>query len=139
MRFKPTDKRGQASAMKLLLGQFTAFAGVGVIATSVHYALLVALVELAGLSAVTGALVGFCAGGLVSYVLNRRHTFHSERPHAEATWRFAVVVAVSFFLTYVFMTVFVSIAGIPYLLAQVATTGIVMMWGFAAHRAWTFA
>ena len=28
--------------------------------------------------------------------------------------------------------------GAPYLLAQVATTGIVMLWSFTANRWWTF-
>ena len=69
--------------MKQLLRQFATFAGVGFIATSVHYTLLIGLVELAGVSAVTGALIGFCAGGLVSYGLNQSRTFRSNRPHAE--------------------------------------------------------
>lgn len=125
--------------MHILLRQFSVFAGVGFIATSVHYALLIALVEIAGVSAVTGALVGFCAGGLVSYALNRSHTFRSSRPHEEAAWRFAIVVAVSFGLTYVLMTFFVEIIGVQYLLAQAVTTLIVMLWGYAAHKTWTFA
>ena len=28
--------------------------------------------------------------------------------------------------------------GIAYLAAQVVTTGIVMLWSFLAHKAWTF-
>lgn len=125
--------------MKLLLRQFAIFAGVGFIATSIHYTLLIGLVELAGISAVTGALIGFCAGGVVSYGLNRSRTFRSSRPHEEAAWRFTVVVVVSFGLTYVLMKLLVEGANIPYLLAQMVTTGIVMLWGFGAHKVWTFA
>jgi putative flippase GtrA len=45
---------------------------------------------------------------------------------------------VGFGLTFLFMSLLVNWAGIPYLAAQVATTGIVMFWSFAAHRIWTF-
>jgi putative flippase GtrA len=125
--------------MTHLLRQFSAFAGVGLVATTIHYAVLIGLVEIAGLSAVAAALTGFGVGGAVSYGLSRRHVFRSERRHEEAIWRFGLVVAVSFGLTYLFMSLFVTIGGIPYLLAQAATTGIVMLWSFAAHRMWTFA
>jgi putative flippase GtrA len=29
-------------------------------------------------------------------------------------------------------------ARVPYLLAQMVTTGIVLFWNFAAHKLWTF-
>ncbi len=118
--------------------QFTAFALVGVLATLLHYAVLIALVELAQWRAVPAALVGYVAGGVVSYILNRRLTFASERPHAQATWRFALVAFVGFCLTYGLMHVFVERLGAPYLPAQVVTTCLVMFVSFAANRSWTF-
>jgi putative flippase GtrA len=125
-------------SMTFLFRQFSSFVVVGFIATGVHYMLLIGLVELAGISAVAAALVGFLAGGTVSYGLNRRHVFRTELPHAAAVSRFTLVAGVGFGLTYIFMSLFVRAAGIPYLPAQVATTGIVMLWNFAAHRMWTF-
>ncbi|WP_026608536.1 GtrA family protein [Methylocapsa acidiphila] len=125
--------------MTALLRQFSSFAGVGFIATAVHYCVLIGLVQFAGLGPVVAALAGYSAGGAVSYGLSRRCVFHSARPHDEAAWRFAVVVSVGFGLTYLLMSLFVSVAGFPYLPAQVVTTGAVMLWNFAAHRVWTFA
>jgi putative flippase GtrA len=125
-------------SMTFLFRQFSSFVVVGVIATGVHYALLIGLVEIAGISAVGAALVGYGAGGMVSYGLNRRLTFRTALPHEAAVSRFMLVAAVGFGLTYVFMSLFIHVAGIPYLLAQVATTGIVMFWSFAVHRMWTF-
>lgn len=84
------------------------------------------------------ALIGYSAGGTVSYALNRRHVFRSTAPHEVAASRFAVVTAVGFGLTYLFMAFLVQRAKVPYLPAQVATTGIVLVWNFAAHRMWTF-
>jgi putative flippase GtrA len=124
--------------MTFLFRQFSSFVMVGIVATGVHYALLIGLVELGGISAVAAALVGYGAGGTVSYGLNRHLTFRTKLPHEVAVSRFTLVAAVGFALTYIFMSLFIHAAGIPYLLAQVATTGIVMLWSFAAHRIWTF-
>lgn len=118
--------------------QFTAFFGVGVVAAIVHYGLLIGLVELGGARPVGATLLGYVAGGVVSYGLNRRLTYASDRPHGEATWRFAVVAFVGFLLTGLFMQVFTGRLGAPYLPAQIVTTGIVLFWSFLAHRLWTF-
>src|SRR5271165_6191478 len=99
--------------------QFFAFAGVGFIAASVHYGTLVGLVEFAGWHAVRAALIGYAAGGIISYGLNRRQVFGSDRPHREAGWRFAGVAAVGFCFTYAFMHVFVDWLALPYLPAQI--------------------
>jgi putative flippase GtrA len=121
-----------------ILRQITSFAGVGVAAAVVHYGLLIGLVEIAGWAAVPATLVGYAGGGIVSYGLNRRHTYRSDRPHAEAGWRFAVVAGVGFLLTWGAMALFVERFGLPYLPAQVVTTGLVLVWSFLAHKLWTF-
>jgi putative flippase GtrA len=118
--------------------QISVFALVGVVATLLHYGVLVALVEFAQSPPVMAALCGYVVGGIVSYGLNRRHTFASDRPHEEATWRFALVAFVGFCLTYGFMRLFVTRLGAPYLPAQMVTTGIVFFWSFLANRLWTF-
>jgi putative flippase GtrA len=118
--------------------QITAFAGVGVIAAAVHYGLLVGLVEIGRWSAVPATLVGYVGGGVVSYRLNRRHTYRSNRPHEEAGWRFAVVAGVGFGITWLCMAVLHGRFGLQYILAQVATTLIVMAWSFVAHKYWSF-
>jgi putative flippase GtrA len=121
-----------------LFRQFSSFVAVGFIATVVHYSFLIGLVEIAGVSAVTAALMGYGAGGTVSYLLSRRHVFRSHAPHDEAVSRFVIVAAVGFGLTYVFMSLLVHGARVPYLPAQIVTTGILLLWNFAAHRIWTF-
>jgi putative flippase GtrA len=71
-------------------------------------------------------------------VLNRRHTFASDRPHQEATWRFALVAGLGFCLTYGFMGLFVDRLEAPYLPAQMVTTALVMFVSFFINRIWTF-
>lgn len=126
------------SPLAALARQVSAFLGVGIAAAIVHYGLLVSLVEGYRMDAVRATLVGYVGGGLVSYLLNRRHTYASDRPHREAGWRFALVALVGFGLTWAFMALLVRALGAPYLPAQVLTTGLVLVWSFLAHKLWTF-
>lgn len=121
-----------------LARQISAFVAVGLAAVTAHYAALVGLVELAAWRPVPATLVGYLVGGVVSYVLNRRHTFDTERSHVEAGWRFAAVAGVGFLLTYAAMHLLVERLHAPYLPAQIATTGVVMAWSFLAHKFWSF-
>ncbi|WP_298423211.1 GtrA family protein [Rhodoblastus sp.] len=118
--------------------QFSSFFIVGLIATGVHYATLIGLKELAHWRVIPATLSGYTIGGFVSYILNRRHTFESDRAHVEAGWRFVAVATVGFFLTWGLMRLFVVNWGAPYLPAQVVTTALVMFWSFLANRHWTF-
>ena len=118
--------------------QLATYASVGVGATIVHYALLVVLVEALGWRAVPATLCGYVAGGVVAYLLNRRHTFVSDRSHAQAGGRFALVAFAGFCLTYVLMSLFVERWGAPYLPAQALTTVLAMLLTFSLNRAWTF-
>lgn len=122
-----------------LARQFTLFVVVGVAAAVVHFGALIALVEAAGWAPTPATAVGYVAGGVVSYLLNRRHTYASDRPHAEAGWRFTVVAFVGFLLTSASMYALHEQLGVHYLPAQVLTTGAVLVWSFLAHRLWTFA
>jgi putative flippase GtrA len=118
--------------------QFSRFFSVSLAAFVVDYGTLVILREGFGLDPVWGALAGYILGGILSYTLNRRHTFETDRTHVEAGWRFAVVMAVGFTLTGLFMYLLADRLGLPYLGARVLTTGLVFCWNFIAHRGWTF-
>lgn len=124
--------------MQPLLRQFSAFFSVGVIAAVVHYGLLVGLVEGMGYEPVPATLIGYVAGGLVSYGLNERLTYQRRRSHAQAGWRFALVAAIGFGLTYGLMTVFVAFLAMNYVFAQLLTTGIILIWSFFAHKLFSF-
>ena len=122
-----------------LTATFLRFVVVGVIATSVHYLVLIAAVERAGWSAVWGSGLGFGTGAVVNYLLNRRFTFRSEVPHVTAVSRFVVVMGGALALNQLLMHVLTQVAGLPYLLAQVLTTGVTLFWNFAGNALWSFA
>lgn len=121
-----------------LSGQFLRYGLVGVAASIGHYGTLIALVETRTAGAVAAALAGFIVGGVISYVLNRRFTFASERSHKGAVPRFTIIAAVAFLMTGALMHAFTTWWGIHYIVAQLVTTGIVLVWTFFANRFWTF-
>ncbi len=122
----------------MLYRQFLTFAFVGVIAAVAHYGVLILLVELTGMLPVFATLWGFLFGAAVSYVLNRRYTFRSDRPHRAAAPRFLAVSTGGFVLNGLVMLLLNEFWGMPYLLAQVIATLIVLFWNFSANRLWTF-
>ena len=121
-----------------LTREIKAFILIGILAAIAHYGMLVGLKEGMDWGAVPATLVGYLAGGVVSYILNRTHTFASQRDHSETIWRFTTVAGVGFCLTWAFMHLFVEGLGWHYLLSQVLTTGVVLVWSFLANKFWTF-
>ena len=124
--------------MIALLRQFIKFTGVGFISAIGHYGLLIALVQLAAVHPVPASAAGALLGAWINYSLNYRYTFHSTRRHRESVLRFGVVAAIGLVLNTLFMWVGVDVIGVHYLLSQVVTTGLVLIWSFAGNRFWTF-
>jgi len=124
--------------LNALMATFGRFVVVGLIATSVHYLVLIAAVELAGWSAVWGSGLGFGTGAVVNYLLNRRFTFRSEVPHGTAVARFVVVMGGALTLNQLLMHAFTAWLGWPYLVGQVLTTGITLFWNFVGNGLWSF-
>lgn len=120
------------------LWRFIRFGMVGAIGTLAHYALLLVLVEGVGAGAMVGTASGSLLGALVNYVLSRRLVFASDRRHREALPRFLLVAASSLLLNAVLMYVLAVGLGWHYLLAQVLTTAMLLLWNYAANARWTF-
>lgn len=119
--------------------QLVAYVFSGGLTAVAHYALLIGLVELAGVSPVPATLAGFTLGAVVSYSLNRWLTFDATRSHGEASWRFALIALGGFLLTGLLMHLFVTRFGLPYLPMQFVTTGFVMVFSFLGHKFFSFA
>lgn len=103
-----------------------------------HFGVLIALVEGGGIAPVIATLWGFLAAVAVSYILNRRYTFKSDRSHRSAVPRFLAVSTGGFLLNGFVMWLLNESWGVQYLLAQVVATVIVLAWNFSANRWWTF-
>ncbi|OQA33836.1 MAG: GtrA-like protein [Betaproteobacteria bacterium ADurb.Bin341] len=124
--------------MAELLRQFFRFSGVGCVSAVAHYGLLILLVQVAGVDAVIASAAGALLGAVVNYALNYRFTFRSNKAHHESVRKFVVVALVGLGLNTLLMWVLVDGLRAHYLLAQVLTTGLVLIWSFSGNRFWTF-
>ena len=119
--------------------QFTRFLLVGGLATACHYLILVVLVQTGLTQPLTASNTGFALSAVLNYLLNRRFTFASQRPHREAAPRFALVAATGLAINAGLFWLVHNLGGQNYLLAQVAATIGTICWNFALNRIWTFA
>lgn len=113
--------------------QFLRFAAIGAVATAVHYAILIALVEGAGMDLLPSTSIGFIAGAVVSYTLNRRYTFETSQSFGRGLAMFIAVGFVGLGLNGLIVSLLAR-AGLLYILAQMIATGLVLIWNFAAAR-----
>jgi hypothetical protein len=75
----------RAAEARAQAGQFLAYAVVGTVATLVHYSLLIALVQAAGMDPLFSSTAGFVVGGVTAYFLNYTAYRHKLRfPHVDS-------------------------------------------------------
>ena len=121
-----------------MMTQFLRYALAGGVGTALHYATLVALVQLAQAPAGGASTAGAIIGAFVNYALNHRFTFASGRAHGTALPRFAAVALAGVAINAMVMAVMLVLIGAHYLVAQVVATGVLLVAGYFANRAWTF-
>jgi len=114
------------------------YMGVGLFGTAGHYATLITLVSVFGVDPVPASACGFVVGAVINYFANHRITFRSRKRHAAAFGPFFLVALLGLGVNTGLMALLVRTAGVPYLAAQVAATGTVVLLTFALNRAWTF-
>ena len=114
------------------------FGVVGAIATPAHYATLILLVEMAGVTPVLATVAGSAVGALVNYLLNHRYTYRSNKAHLDAGPKFLMVALITGILNAFLLYLGVDVLGVHYLPAQVVTTLFVFVANFVLHSIWTF-
>ena len=122
----------------MIMAQFVRFAGVGVIATAIHYVVLIALVQLLSVEPIRASAIAFVIAAVCNYLLNYHFTFASGAKHKIAVARFALVAGAGLFLNTLTMFYLIRLLATPYLVAQITATVLVLSWNFFANRKWTF-
>lgn len=118
--------------------EFLVYSIVGACATASQYLTLILLVELGNMHAVYASTIGSIIGSVVSFFMNHNLTFKSAKRHRETLIQFYSVAAVGTSLNALLMYIGVDKFHLHYMVAQVVTTGLVLIWNFSGNRWWTF-
>ena len=119
--------------------QFVKYGVVGASNTVLTFVVYTILVTL-GLDYLVAVVLGYCAGSLNSYFLNRHWTFRArDIAHTTAGTRFAIVQAVAIAANVLLLYVFVHHLGIAKIPAQALLTLPILAVTFFVNRWWSFA
>jgi putative flippase GtrA len=121
-----------------VLVQFVKFGIVGISNTLLTLAIYTFLLKVAGMWYLAASAIGFIAGTVNSFLLNRRWTFRGHVGDALTPVRWGVVQCTGLGINEGLLFVFAHDARLDKLLAQVLATAIVTVSTFTANRAWTF-
>ena len=121
-----------------LVKQFLRFAVVGVSNTLIFFLVYTLLVQVFGVWYLLASAIGFVAGAVNGFLLNRSWTFRGHHGDALTPVRWAIVQSCGLAVNEGMLYVLVHDAHLEKILAQVAATVIVTITTFLANRAWTF-
>lgn len=114
------------------------FSIVGAIATGVYVAVAMIAIGAGGATPMVGAIIGFCASFLVSYIGHFRFTFAVPGQYRDYVVKFAVSSIVSLLLITSAISVTTKILKIDYRLALIAVAIIVPICNYLVSRFWVF-
>jgi putative flippase GtrA len=143
---EPPDARSRAASLRALerlpgahvLVQFVKFGIVGISNTLLTLAIYTLLLKVFGVWYLAASAIGFIAGTINSFLLNRRWTFRGHVGDALTPVRWGVVQCTGLGINEGLLYLFVNDARIDKLLAQALATAVVTVTTFVANRAWTF-
>lgn len=141
--------------MSNVLRQMGRYFAAGVSAVALHFIVMTALIELAGLAKPLATTAGFVAGAVLNYLLQHAWVFEADRDHRAAAPTYVLVTALGGVLNIILFTIFLAALGrmmmvtdlaqklipvaAPYHWAQLGATGAVFVYNFWANRRFTFA
>ncbi len=125
-------------AWSILLGSFFRFSLIGGVATLIHFAILMTLVETLGLGEVFSSSFGFACSSIFNYLANYSWNFKSRKSHRSAFPKFLAIALTGLALNGVILDFGMDVLGLYYLLAQLLATGVVLFWNFSGNYFWSF-
>ena len=124
--------------MSHVIQRFIGFAGTGAIATGIQYLILIILHELFSLPAVLSSSVGYGIAAIANYLMKYHWVFGSDEHHHVAGPKYAIVSLTGLSLNTLLMYLGIELLDIHYLVAQVISTLLVLIWNFSVNSVWTF-
>jgi putative flippase GtrA len=121
-----------------LIVQFMKFAIVGVSNTLITFAVYTLLLKGFGVWYLAASAIGFIAGAVNGFLLNRRWTFRGHVGDALTPVRWFVVQGCGLALNEGLLYLYVDQLGLDKLLGQALAIAVVTVSTFLVNRAWTF-
>lgn len=109
------------------------FAAVGVAGTTIHYGVLIAVVEVAHLSPAIGTSAGFIVAAFVSYILNSIFTFEVRVNFVAGLMRNYASLALGLLINVSIVSALTRFQ-VEYVIAQVCATFVAFIWNYAASK-----
>lgn len=122
--------------MKKLILQMVKFGAVGFLCFFIDYGIMLLLTELAGVNYLISCCISFSVSVIVNYLLSMHFVFAAKANMKKRT-QFVIFVILSVIglgLNQLFMWLFVDLAHIPYQIAKLAVTAIVMLFNFVTRK-----
>lgn len=122
--------------MKKLILQMVKFGAVGFLCFFIDYGIMLLLTELAGVNYLISCSISFSVSVIVNYLLSMHFVFAAKANMKKRT-QFVIFVILSVIglgLNQLFMWLFVDLAHIPYQIAKLAVTAIVMLFNFVTRK-----
>ena len=117
-------------------GKVLRFITSGGTAAAVHFAVLILLVEVFAVYAVTSSVIAFLVAFAFSFILQKLWTFRNF--NREAAGRQAVIyfaiAGTNFFINAGLMFLFIEYLALPYLIAQVLTSGLIAIESYFLYQ-----
>jgi putative flippase GtrA len=127
-----------ASPGSVTAQHFWRYCVVGGLAALLHFVVLIGLVEGANVIPIKASIIGFCMAVVLNYVLQYYWTFAANGSHTQKFIRFALIAVFALLINTGIFWLCNAVAALPYLLSQVAATGMVVVINFQLNRRYVF-
>ena len=114
------------------------YTACGLVANVAWFAVLIGLVEVCSINPTISSGIGFIVAVILNYSCQYKLTFKSEGNHAEIFLRFFVVAIFGVTINLLIFWTLNEKFDTPYLVAQVVSTGIVVLVNFNINKRYTF-
>jgi len=105
--------------------------------TMLHYIIMAILIYKA-IDPVYATVYGAIAGATLNYFLQYYYTFESKRGHGLASLTYLINLGVSFLINILIFIFFYKYFNIHVVMAQIITTGIVMVYNYLIYKLFIF-
>lgn len=122
----------------MLRHQLIRYLLVGGLGTVAHLMVLVISVELAGLSATWGAVLGYLCALLISFIFNHKWTFSSKKSYLSSFPKYVLVSVSGLVLNAMMVSGLVNHFGWWYLSAQLIVIWVVPITNYLLNKYWSF-